>query len=175
MLPLALLVRMFSREVLTLWLGAQFASRSFLVLEWLAVGVLINSLAHVPSSMIQAIGRPEVNAKIHLLELPLYLALAWWMISHYGIVGAAIAWAGRVTVDAICFFAVGYRVLPCSPFTWRNVGAAVAIMTLGCMVTHSTQHASLKLLFALVASAVTVGLSAQLSASAAPVPQEMST
>jgi hypothetical protein len=43
------------------------------------------------------------------------------------------------------------------------------------MVTHSTQHASLKLLFALVASAVTVGLSAQLLANTAPVPQEMST
>jgi len=97
------------------------------------------------------------------------------MISHHGILGAAIAWAGRVTLDAICFFAVGYRVLPCSPFTWRNVGVAVAIMTLGCMVTHSTQHASLKLLFALVASAVTVGLSAQLLANTAPVPQEMST
>jgi uncharacterized membrane protein len=97
------------------------------------------------------------------------------MISHHGIVGAAIAWVVRVSVDAICFFAVGYRVLPCSPFTWRNVGAAVAIMTLGCMVTHSTQHASLKLFFALVASAVTVGLSVQLLARAAPVPQEMST
>jgi O-antigen/teichoic acid export membrane protein len=175
MLPLALLVRMFSREVLTLWLGAPFASRSFMVLQWLAVGVLINSLAHLPSSMIQAIGHPEVNAKIHLLELPLYLVVAWWMISQHGIVGAAIAWVGRVTVDAICFFAVGYRVLPCSPFTWRNVGAAVTIMTLGCMVTHSTQHASLKVLFALVASAVTVGLSAQLLASPAPIPQEMPT
>jgi O-antigen/teichoic acid export membrane protein len=129
----------------------------------------------VPSSMIQAIGRPEVNAKIHLLELPLYLALAWWMISHHGILGAAIAWVGRVTVDTVCFFSVGYHVLPCSPFTWRNVGAAVAIMALGCMVTRSTQHASLKLLFALAASAVTVGLSTRLLANAAPVPEEVST
>jgi O-antigen/teichoic acid export membrane protein len=174
MLPPALLVLLFSREVLTLWLGAVFASRSFLVLEWLAAGVLINSLAHVPSSMIQAIGRPEVNAMIHVLELPLYLALAWWMISHHGILGAAIAWVARVTVDAICFFAVGYRVLPCSPFTWRNVGAAVAIMALGCMVTRSTQHASPKLLFALLATGATVGLSTHLLAKAAPLPEEVS-
>jgi O-antigen/teichoic acid export membrane protein len=175
MLPLALLVLLFSRELLTLWLGSAFASRSFVVLEVLAAGMLINSLAHVPSSMIQAIGRPEVNAKLHSLELPLYLVLAWWMISHQGILGAAIAWVVRVTADAIGFFVVGYRVLPCSPFTWRNVGAAVSIMALGGMVTRSTQHASLKLLFALLASAVTVGLSAQLIANAAPFPEKAST
>jgi O-antigen/teichoic acid export membrane protein len=162
MLPLTLLVLLFAREVLTAWLGTSFAARSFHVLEWLAVGILINSVAHVPSSMIQAIGHPEVNAKIHALELPLYLALAWWMIGRYGILGAAIAWVLRVTVDTICFFAVGHRVLPCSPFTWRNVGAAAAILVGGCMVTRSTHHEAPKILFALIASAVTLVLAAPL-------------
>jgi O-antigen/teichoic acid export membrane protein len=125
----------------------------------------------VPSSMIQAIGRPEVNAKIHALELPLYLALAWWMIGHYGILGAAIAWVLRVTVDTLCFFAVGYRVLPCSPFTWRNVGAAAALLVGGCMVTLSTHHPAPKILFALIACTVTFVLAAPLVTNS-PVVQE---
>jgi O-antigen/teichoic acid export membrane protein len=171
MLPLTLLVLLFAREVLTAWLGVSFAARSFHVLEWLAVGILINSVAHVPSSMIQAIGRPEENAKIHALELPLYLALAWWMIGHYGILGAAIAWVLRVTVDTVCFFAVGYRVLPCSPFTWRNVGAAAALLVGGCMVTLSTHHPAPKILFALIACTVTFVLAAPLVTNS-PVVQE---
>jgi O-antigen/teichoic acid export membrane protein len=161
MLPLTLLVLLFAREGLTLWLGVSFAAKSFRVLEWLSVGILINSLGHVPSSVIQAIGHPEVNAKIHTVELPLYLALAWWMIGHYGILGAAMAWVCRVTVDVICFFAAAYRLLPCSPFTWRNVVAAVAIMTFGCLVTASTDSIPSKLLFASLALVVTLALGFQ--------------
>ena len=173
MLPLALLVLLFAREVLTLWMGPAFASKSFHVLEWLSTGILINSVAHVPSSMIQAIGRPEVNAKIHTLELPVYLVLAWWMIGHYGILGAAIAWVLRVSVDTACFFAVGYRVLPCSPFTWRNVGAVAAILGGGVMVTLSTHNELAKALFALIATAVTLALATPLIVASVTVPEEV--
>jgi O-antigen/teichoic acid export membrane protein len=158
MLPLTLVVLLFAREGLTLWLGAPFAAKSFHVLEWLSVGILINSLAHVPSSVIQAIGHPEVNAKIHTLELPIYLVLAWWMIGHYGILGAAIAWVCRVSVDTFCFFVAAYRVLPCSPFTWRNVAVAVVIMAQGYLVTIYIHSMPSKIIFALLAVAVVLAL-----------------
>jgi O-antigen/teichoic acid export membrane protein len=155
MLPLTLVAMLFAREGLTVWVGASFAAKSFVVLEWLAAGILINSIAHVPSSMIQAIGRPEVNAKIHTLELPVYLVLAWLLIAHYGILGAAIAWVIRAAIDTTCFFIAGYRVMPTMPFSIRNVVIAVALVAGAAQLTVMTHHLLPKMLYLAAATAVT--------------------
>jgi O-antigen/teichoic acid export membrane protein len=158
MLPLTLIAMLFAREGLTLWVGGAFAAQSFRVLEWLAVGILINSIAHVPSSMIQAIGRPEVNAKIHTLELPIYLVLAWWLIAHYGILGAAIAWVIRAAIDTTCFFIAGYGVLPMVPFSVRNMVIAFALVGGAVQLTSMTHHLLPKILYLAAATAVTAVL-----------------
>jgi O-antigen/teichoic acid export membrane protein len=91
----------FAHDILQAWLGPAFARESTHVLQILAVGVLVNSLAHVPYSLLQAQGRPDVTAKFHLVELPLHGLLVWWLISFWGTTGAALAWTIRVTVDAL--------------------------------------------------------------------------
>ncbi|HEX5972737.1 MAG TPA: flippase, partial [Gemmatimonadaceae bacterium] len=45
MFPLALVLVLFAREGLTLWVGAAFAAASAPVLRWLAVGIFINAMA----------------------------------------------------------------------------------------------------------------------------------
>jgi O-antigen/teichoic acid export membrane protein len=91
----------FAQDILQVWLGSAFAQEGTRVLQILAVGVLINSLAHVPYSLLQAHGRPDVTAKFHLAELPLQGLLVWWLISLWGTTGAALAWTIRVAVDAL--------------------------------------------------------------------------
>jgi O-antigen/teichoic acid export membrane protein len=91
----------FAHDILQVWLGPPFAQESTRVLQILAVGVLINSLAHVPYSLLQAQGRPDITAKFHLAELPLHGLLVWWLISLWGTTGAALAWTIRVSVDAL--------------------------------------------------------------------------
>jgi len=110
--PIVLIIVTFAREGLALWLGGEFASHSSLVLQLLAAGVLINSHAHVPFGMMQGAGRPDLTAKLHLIELPFYLLILWWMLTAYGIVGAAIAWLARVAIDAIFRFVMANRLLP---------------------------------------------------------------
>jgi len=97
--PVTLVVFVLAKPGLTLWLGAAFAAHSAPVLQILAVGVLLNSLASVPFSTLQAMRRPDLTAKIHLIELPLYLVLLAVLLQHFGIVGAAVAWTTRVGVD----------------------------------------------------------------------------
>jgi O-antigen/teichoic acid export membrane protein len=94
---------------LALWLGADFAQHSFRVLQWLALGVLINSLAQIPFALVQGAGRPDLTAKLHLIELPCYLLALWWLISSYGVEGAAIAWTARVVLDALMLFGLARR------------------------------------------------------------------
>jgi O-antigen/teichoic acid export membrane protein len=102
--PAVLVIVTFARPGLELWLGAEFARNSTVILQLLAVGVLINSLAYVPFGLIQADGRPDLTAKLHLAELPIYLAMLWFLVHAFGIIGAAIAWTTRVTVDAGALF-----------------------------------------------------------------------
>ncbi len=99
--PVVLAIVVFAPDLLRLWIGETFARRSTLVLQILVLGVLANSLALVPYTLIQALGRPDITAKFHILELPFYLFFLWYGASHWGIVGAAIAWATRVSVDGV--------------------------------------------------------------------------
>jgi O-antigen/teichoic acid export membrane protein len=110
--PIILLTVVLAHNGLKLWLGAEFAQNSSHVLQWLAVGVFINSLAQVPFAMVQGAGRPDLTARLHVIELPCYLLALWWLIRTFGIEGAAIAWTGRVAVDALFLFALAKRFLP---------------------------------------------------------------
>lgn len=109
--PITLLLVVFAKEGLSFWLGEKFSEQSSLVLQLLAIGVFVNSLAQVPFSLVQGIGRPDITAKLHLFELPFYLAILWYLLKQHGIEGAAIAWLGRSVVDAIILFALADKLL----------------------------------------------------------------
>jgi O-antigen/teichoic acid export membrane protein len=91
-------------DLLQLWLGQQFALQAATVLKLLCIGVLINAVAYVPYGLIQGVGRPDLTAKLHLTELLMYVPLLWLLLRLFGIVGAAIAWTLRATLDASLLF-----------------------------------------------------------------------
>ncbi|MBA4156800.1 MAG: oligosaccharide flippase family protein [Gemmatimonadetes bacterium] len=134
--PVILILVTLAPEGLDLWLGAEFAQNSTRVLQWLAVGVLINSIAQIPFTTVQGIGRPDVTAKLHLIELPLYLLALWWLIERWGIEGAAIAWVARVSLDLLVLLGVVERILPESTHVLRRCALALgaAVLTLGLAV-----------------------------------------
>jgi O-antigen/teichoic acid export membrane protein len=65
----------------------------------------------MPFTLIQGVGRADLTAKLHLAELPVYLPLLWWLISHAGIEGAAMTWALRSLFDMLLLFALSLRLL----------------------------------------------------------------
>ncbi len=99
--PAALVLIFFARPILTLWLGVEFAEQGAVVLQILPLAVLINSLALVPSNVLLAVGRPDIPAKLHLVEVPLHVGLGWFLVIKYGLPGAALAWAIRVSLDSL--------------------------------------------------------------------------
>jgi O-antigen/teichoic acid export membrane protein len=132
--PIALTIITLANEGVSLWLGSEFANNSFMVLQLLTIGVFINSHSKVPFGLVQSAGRPDLTAKLHILELPFYLLILWWLVDVYGIVGAAIAWVIRVAVDTAVLFALAQRLVPeISPFAPRPVligGAALLTLAL---------------------------------------------
>ena len=68
-------------------------------------------MAHVPSGVITAMGRPDVVAKFHIIELFIHVPAAWFLITRFGVAGAAAAWTFRVMVDASLLFFTAMRLL----------------------------------------------------------------
>jgi O-antigen/teichoic acid export membrane protein len=131
--PLMLCTVALAQDGLKIWLGPEFAQHSFRVMQVLTVGVFVNSLAYVPFALLQGAGRPDLTATLHLIELPVYLGLMWVLIRSNGIEGAAIAWTGRVAVDALFLFVLAKRLLP-DPIRmrWRTaLFPAITLVILG--------------------------------------------
>ena len=128
--PVTLLTVAFAAQVLKLWLGQSFAQHSAPVLQWLAVGVLINCLSVVAAGMVQGYGRPDIAAKFHLLELPFYLFVLGLALRWYGIVGAAVAWTLRVTLDATLLFVAAGWLSRHSFIRWRKLVTPAAAVGL---------------------------------------------
>src|SRR3989454_503657 len=96
--------------LLAVWLGPVYAARGATGLSILAGGMLIIGLAHVPGIFLYGQGRPDLPAIFSLIELPIYVVLAWWCVRAYGVTGAALAWTLRVTLDAVLLFAAAWKV-----------------------------------------------------------------
>jgi O-antigen/teichoic acid export membrane protein len=110
--PFVLCAIAFAHEGLALWVGESIAAHSDSVLRWLAIGVFMNGIVQVPFATIQAAGRPDLTARIHLIELPLYVPTLWWMAHRWGIEGAAVAWMLRGGLDLVVQFVVATTLLP---------------------------------------------------------------
>ncbi|MGG5812411.1 oligosaccharide flippase family protein [Falsiroseomonas sp. CW058] len=99
-LPACLLLVATGPEVLRLWLGAEFAAGGGQVLRILSVGIFFSCAAFAPGALLDAIGRPDVNAKWQLAQAAVFLPLSAVGLVWLGIEGAAAAWAARCAVDA---------------------------------------------------------------------------
>lgn len=106
-LPL-LIIWYFSYDILSIWISEEFSDKSYYILKILCVGVFFNALAYLPFSFIQGGGRSDITAKIHMLEIVIYLPFMLYMLEALGLEGAAYAWTLRVFVDMLLMSAVAY-------------------------------------------------------------------
>lgn len=135
LIPIVLVLFAFAQEILTVWVGPDFALNSTHVFQILVAGLLFNMVAQVPVTALHALGRPDLSAKFHLAELPLMLALNFILIPLFGIVGTAIVWSVRAAVDAALLFLAVNRVRGHSFDTTRNLRTVHAILlqlAIGC-------------------------------------------
>lgn len=112
MLPVLMLASTFATPLLSLWLGQEFAVNAGQICRWLLLGMFVNSLAHVPFALLQAHGRADITAKLHLLELPFFATCLVLAVGHFGLVGAALAWVARVALDTVLLYIVSICKFP---------------------------------------------------------------
>ena len=99
MLAICLAAAALAYPAMTIWISQEFARSALPVVLVLCAGVWVNSLASVPYTLLHAKGNPRLTALIHVAELFLYLIALWILSSHFGLLGAALAWLARVALD----------------------------------------------------------------------------
>ncbi len=119
-----------------------------------------NSLAQVAFALVQAAGRSDITAKLHLVELPIYVVLLLVLLRTANIEGAAIAWALRSILDMVVLFVVADRFLDAVPgrrSRLRNVALLAAPVVLALPIASSQVAVRALLLLLLLAAFGVIG------------------
>ena len=106
---IALPIFIFAEDILILWMGAEFAGEPIWVLRILVIGFVINAMAQVPFTQLQAKGLSKITALVLMCEVLPYLLALYWLTKNYGLIGAASAWTIRVIIDTFIFFALNQK------------------------------------------------------------------
>lgn len=109
MVPLGILVAGLAEPLTGGWLGPSAAVTGGAVGRWLAVGLVLNAVGHIPLMALQGRGHARDAGLVHLLEMPLYGCGLWVFVAGFGVGGAAAIWAGRAAFDTGCLLVLGIR------------------------------------------------------------------
>lgn len=115
MSPVTVILCVFAKDILSLWMGQQFAAQSSVVMQLVAIICFLNAFAYIPYSSVQALGRPDLKAKLDLVALPLYALSAWWLALHMGVNGAALAKLLVTIVDCAALYIFAWKMGAFSP------------------------------------------------------------
>lgn len=103
-LPILLVGMVFANKIMVIWMGPDYAGEPAMILRILLVGFIFNALAQIPFSKIQAAGYAKITATLHMFELLPYLLALYYLTIHFSLIGTALAWSLRVSLDFIALY-----------------------------------------------------------------------
>ena len=68
-------------------------------MKLLCLGVFLGGVDAISASFLDAIGRPDLSAKLSIVELLVYIPILYLFLLKFGVSGAATAWAIRMGLD----------------------------------------------------------------------------
>lgn len=91
LLPVCLVLVAFGPAILGFWLGGSFADAAGTALRILAIGIFLAGLAILPLALLYGSGRPDLPAKINLIQVALHIPITIILTRALGISGAALS------------------------------------------------------------------------------------
>jgi len=101
LLPFFSVLWIAGHPLLALWMGEDFATRSHTILLILTIGHFLSMLTWHSISVIHAKNRPRLIVGFYLAEAAIFLPAAYFLMQRWGAEGAAVAWTGRIALDAV--------------------------------------------------------------------------
>ena len=132
MLPLVVTLSAFSPELLERWLGPELGRDGVSVFQVSRSAYSSTVLLPPCCASVLAGNRADWAAKLHVAEVPVYLAALVVFVPRGGIIAAAIVWTVRVILDGAAVALLSHRVVPIpKPDAIRLAGlVAIAVVLL---------------------------------------------
>jgi O-antigen/teichoic acid export membrane protein len=119
--PITVVLILAMRPFLSHWIDPDFGRLAGPVGAVISISVLINGLAYVPYAFLDARGRPDLTAKFHLIEILPHVALLWFLLHRFGLIGGAWAVVLVSIFDAaLLFWKSDLHIYSIWPF-WQGV------------------------------------------------------
>jgi len=108
-IPAMMILLTIAKPFFTLWAGNEFGRESVYPFYILLVGVFFGISSYIPNCILVASGQPRLFAKFYLFELVPYGVLAFFLVKQFGIIGAAITFSIRETVNSLVFIKLAQK------------------------------------------------------------------
>ncbi len=121
---LAMVLVIFARPILAVWVGPAIAAQSGDLLRVLAAAYALMALTAIPSNASDALGRPDIAARYSIASLAINATLAVILIPRFGIMGSGCAILGNVVLQSPWFVRAVTRSVvgaPVRPYVVRAV------------------------------------------------------
>lgn len=102
-IPSIMFLMIIAKPFFTIWAGHEFGEGSIYPYYILLIGIFFSIVVYVPNCILLASGRSDVFAKFYLFEVIPYVAVTYLLVHYFGIIGAALAYSLRETVNALIF------------------------------------------------------------------------
>lgn len=167
--PIALVAMLAVGPFLHLWVGSEVASISTPIARVLIIGMWLGGQADIARSLIQSQGNPASAARAGALPLVIYLAMLWVAMSHFGLIGAAVATVAKGMFDYLLLLWISrvpvrttvLEMLAHLAFLVANLGVTESSLANSVTLTTGTMLVAANLIWSLARSPVfrSLGLS----------------
>ncbi len=128
-LPAAIVVSLFSSEILLLWTGDPVTvANTHSIVSILIIGSALNGLMNLPYGLQLAHGWTNLGLYTNIISSIVLVPMIYFLATHYGVVGAASAWAILNTgYVLICIQIMHSRLLKGEQWRWylNDVGMPI--------------------------------------------------
>lgn len=130
-LPAAIVVSLFSSEILLLWTKDPITvANTHVVVSILILGTALNGLMNLPYALQLAHGWTKLAFYTNIIASIVLVPMIYFLSKHYGLVGAAVAWlilnSGYVLIE---IHIMHFRLLPDEKWKWYLNDVAVPMLT----------------------------------------------
>ena len=122
---------------LDLWVGKEIGRQAADVGTLIVFGYWANAFAVVPYSWMQGAGRPDLVTKVLLIQIPPYLALLYFGMKQFGLIGCAAVFAFRCSVDFVLMWWAARKKLAPMPLVALVGAPLLAGLILSDLLTYT--------------------------------------
>jgi len=108
-IALTTILCLFSEQILQIWMGNEFARKTYIVLIFIALGNFTESLTNLPALVNDGLSFPQVTASFAFLSAFLRLVAVVIGVKYYGLLGVAVSYFISVSIVSLAFLVYAHK------------------------------------------------------------------